>query len=71
MMRTTLPREEQVRLRRKHRINQTEIAKRLRCSISRVSQYETAGRALPWAQTADDYQAALDALIAERTQGAA
>jgi transcriptional regulator with XRE-family HTH domain len=67
MVRTmALSPEDQARRRRRERITQGEIAQRLRCAISRVSEYETGKKPLPWELTAEDYEHALEALIAER-----
>lgn len=64
---------EQARRRRRNRISQAQLAERLNCAISKVSEYETGKSegALPWEQTGDDYERALEALIAERERGAA
>lgn len=71
MVRTmALSPEDQARRRRRERITQGQIAQRLRCSISRVSEYETGKKPLPWELTPEEYERALDALIAEREQGA-
>lgn len=54
---------EQAKRRRRSRITQAEIASRLRCAISKVSEYEVHGSTLPWEQTPEDYETALAAAI--------
>ena len=57
---------EQAKRRRRERISQSEIAARLKCAISKVSEYEVHGNALPWEMTGADYEKALaEAIVAK------
>lgn len=62
----TLDREDQARRRRRARITQSEIARRLNCHVSKVSEYETGKKDLPWELTPEDYERALADALAER-----
>jgi transcriptional regulator with XRE-family HTH domain len=62
---------DQAKRRRRARISQAQLAARLNCAISKVSEYETGKGPLPWEQTPEDYERELAALIAERANGAA
>ena len=72
----TLDREDQRRRRRRARISQGEIARRLKCALSTVSEYENHKADLPWSLTEDDYELALAAALLAKskrtpTEGAA
>ena len=61
---------DQAKRRRRARISQTEIARRLDIAISKVSEYETGKKALPWELTSEDYERALlDAITDKRNEG--
>ena len=62
----TLDRTDQRSRRRRARITQSELAARLGISMSKVSEYETGKRPLPWELTAEDYERALAELCRER-----
>ena len=62
---------EQQRRRRRARVSQVELARHLNIAPSKVSEYETQGKPLPWKLTADDYESALAAAIKAKRQGGA
>jgi transcriptional regulator with XRE-family HTH domain len=65
----TLTPGDQKRRRRRNRITLQQIADRLECSVSSVSEYENEIDPLPWELTPDDYERELQVLIAERAKG--
>lgn len=62
--------KDQATRRRRARVTQTEMARRLKCAISKVSQYETSGRDLPWKQTPEDYERELLNAIRDKERAA-
>lgn len=54
---------DQARRRKRARVTQGEIARRLNVAQSAISEYEHGVDDLPWALTADDYEVALAAAI--------
>lgn len=57
---------DQARRRRRARITQTDMAKLLNIAISKVSEYETGKKDLPWELTPEDYERALLQAIQEK-----
>lgn len=62
----TLDPSDQKRRRRRSRITQPDIARRLDISIAAVSEYEAGKKPLPFALTPEDYEVALTAAIKAR-----
>ena len=63
MVTKTPDRADQAIRRRRARITQLELAMRLGCGVSKVSEYEKHGAPLPWGLTPEDYERALTAAI--------
>lgn len=61
---------DQARRRRRARVKQIDVAKRLGISQPAISEYETGKESLPWELTADDYEVALAKAIAEKASAA-
>lgn len=62
---------DQARRRRRARISQNEIAKRLDIALSKVSEYENGHKPLPWKLTSEDYEKALAAALLAKKGDAA
>lgn len=57
---------EQAKRRRRARVTQEDMARLLGCAISKISEYETGKKPLPWQLTPEDYERALERAIRER-----
>ena len=66
MRRAVFDPEDQRRRRRRARITQGDIAKRLSISSGALSQYESGKDPLPWGLAAEDYELALAAALLDK-----
>jgi transcriptional regulator with XRE-family HTH domain len=67
MVKAVAPNHEDLkRARRRARITQHEIARRLGVSPSKVSEFETRGEPLPWELTPEDFERALKLAIHDK-----